>query len=309
MYRLCYVLLVLLLASSCRDKVICSAFQSTYILDDSVRATYFSYMWYLDEDERTNTAVTADVAQNSTDSLGVTVASAESGGGVDYIAYTAQYRVPPQQTYKNKNGIVRKNPIIPNIIRNLQLRTTPKENILTPPDAWKPEDEIQQESTTPLDTTYYASVDSTASVSALDSLNTTEPIDSLDAGLSDEQLARQEWEQFKYGFNPLDSMQPDQEYYFKKYGYLLLNKPPEEQSPESNEVTQESDSTGGKGLKGFFSRFKRNRNEESEEEEPMSEEDFGDPENNDAGNSEEESAPVEEEPAAEDEEVDDNDGF
>ena len=50
--------------------MICPAFQSTYILDDSTRQAYFSYVWQLDENTRTQ-FLAKQKGQDPEDSLGV----------------------------------------------------------------------------------------------------------------------------------------------------------------------------------------------------------------------------------------------
>lgn len=280
MRRLCYALVILLALASCRDKVICAAFQSTYILDDSVRSTYHSYLWYLNEDER-KSHLASNAKIPPPDSLGITVASADEGAGVDYWAYTAQYKVPPRETRKTKYGIAKRTPLIPNIVRNLQMKTSPMENVLTPPDVSN--EEAEQPADMPNDSSAYAPLDSTAAVAEVDTLNYNSPADSLgtsqsvdSAAVAQEskiEKAKKEWEQFKYGFNPLDSMQPDQEYYFRKYGWLLQNKAPEEEPEDAGRPAEaESDTTQRKGLKGLFKKKdksdKKEKRKKKEEEVP-----------------------------------------
>ena len=244
--------------ASCRDKVICPAFQSTYILDDSVRNTYFSYAWYLNEDER-KLKVTVRPKVLPPDSLGLMMASADESTGVDYFAYTQKYKVLPRVPSRTKYGIVKRTPVIPNLVRNLQLKTSPMENVLTPPEVTK-----EKETTLdpiPSDSSMLAPLDSTAIVATQDSLSTRQPVDSLAViELSVEEIKKKAWEQFKYGFNLLDIMQPDQAYYFRRYGWLLQNAaPPKEEPVDSNQFqtitldSLNSDSTfQNKGFKGLF---------------------------------------------------------
>ncbi len=295
MRRLCYAIIVLLALASCRDKVICPTFQSTYILDDSVRSTYFSYLWYLNEDER-KAHLSANAKIPPPDSLGVTVASADEGAGVDYFAYTAQYKVPPREVKRTKYGIAKRTPVIPNLVRNFQLKTSPMENVLTPPEVTKEETPTEMS----VDSSAYAALDSTAAVAEVDSLNVSQPADSLAEAETKEEKAKKEWERFKYGFNPLDSMQPDQEYYFRKYGWLLQNAAPKDE-PAQAEQPSDSTQTERKGLKGLFKKKdktkkeKRSREEEypdegankegtPPEEEPSEEEALPPEENDDGGN-------------------------
>lgn len=286
MRKLCYAILVLLLLASCRDKVICSAFQSTYILDDSVRSTYHSYLWYLDEEERK-----AHLASNAkipppNDSLGLTVASADAGGGVDYWEYTSQYKVLPRETRKTKYGIAKQWPLIPNFVRNQRLKTSPWENVLTPPGVGedKPEEEnvLSDNALDPLD--------STARVSVADSLSVPEPADSATLAQEDKQ---KEWERFKYGFDPMQPMQPDQEYYFRKYGWLLQNAPPPPVDSTALDTSLpdslQSDTTARKGLRGLFGKNKskkekKKKNKEEVPEGPENNEEATTSEENEEGN-------------------------
>lgn len=263
MRRLCYALFVVILLASCRDKVICPTFQSTYILDDSVRSTYFSYLWYLDEDERKNYLASKSKIPPQ-DSLGVTLASADVSGGADYWEYTAQYKVLPGESKRTKYGIAKRTPIIPNLVRNMHLKTSPMENVLTPPEV-KADDPVAP-AASPSDSSAIAPLDSTAAVTQTDSLGTSQPV-----AESKEEKAKKEWERFKYGFNPLDSMQPDQEYYFRKYGWLLQNAPPPEEKVDSTALDSSvpdslrSDSTSGKGLKGLLGKLRGNKDKPKKE--------------------------------------------
>jgi hypothetical protein len=257
MRLLCYALLVVLLAASCRDKVICPTFQSTYILDDSVRNTYFSYLWYLSEDER-KSYLAANAKPSEVlppDSLGAMVASTDKAAGVDYFAYTAEYKPPVRETKKTKFGIVKRTPIIPDLVRNIQLKTGPRQNVLTPPT---PDAEEDEPAGMPQDSAAYAPLDSTAAMAQVDSLG-VQRVDSAAVAKKVEKK-RAPWEPFKYGFNPLDSMQPDQEYYFRKYGWLLQNAKPKEEPADS--TASDSTATQKKGLKGLF---KKKNKEEGED--------------------------------------------
>ncbi len=280
MRYLCCALFVILFLASCRDKVICAAFQSTYILDDSVRNTYFSYAWYLNENERNATPI-EEPELLPPDSLGVMVASSGQDTGVDYFAYTEEYKVMPRTPKRTKYGIVKRAPVIPNLVKNFQLKTSPMENVFSPPTV-KIEEETDE--SIPLDSSALAPLDSTAIVVVEDSLNVSQPIDSLVVGkMETAEVKTKPWEQFKYGFNPHDSMQPDQEYYFRKYGWLLQNSPPREEPIDSTQVQQNgldslsSDSTAQrKGIKGLFKKnrdrtkkVKRKKEDEVENESPI----------------------------------------
>ena len=274
MRQLCYAMFMILFLASCRDRVICAAFQSTYILDDSVRNAYFSYAWYLG-DER-NTAPTAAPEILPLDSLGDMVASTDQSAGIDYFAYTADYKVPPRMPKRTKYGIVKQTPVIPNLVKNIQLRSSPKENVYSPPTVAKEEivpDPILTDSSA------LAPLDSTAFIASEDSLNVDQPSDSLAvASTPTDEEKRKDWVQFRYGFNPIDGMQPDQEYYFRRYGWLLQNAAPKEEPIDTTPIiptnkvdSLSSDSTSNqKGLKGLFKK-KSKKEKKKKDELPVNE--------------------------------------
>jgi hypothetical protein len=226
--RLCYAFLVLVLLASCRDKVICPTFQSTYILDDSVRNVYFSYLWYLSEEERKAYASRPKVPPP--DTTGV-VASAKPEAQVDYFDYTAEYKVPVRGTKKNKYGIVQRPMVMSYTVQNLRMKSSPMRDVKTPP---KPAVDDKEDSGMPMDSTALASLDSTAVKT-----------DSLAA----KPLAKKkpDWKPFLYDFNPYDSMQPDQENYFREFGWLLQNRAPRPGEGDVDEQPEEK--------KGFFKRL------------------------------------------------------
>ena len=252
--------------------MICAAFQSTYILDDSVRNAYFSYAWYLG-DERAPKPEADPVLP--LDSLGDMIASTDQNAGIDYFAYTADYKVLPRIPKRSKYGIVKQTPLIPNLVKNIQLRTSPKENVYTPPTVTKEEEILPN----PLlaDSSALAPLDSTAIVASVDALNADQPVDSLAVAAVPTEDKRKDWEQFRYGFNPLDQMQPDQEYYFRRYGWLLQNAAPKEESAQ-DPVVNNSDpldsvssdtTTAQKGPKGLFK--KNPKREKKKKDEPLNE--------------------------------------
>lgn len=279
MRQLCHALCVVLLLVSCKDKVICPAFQSTYILDDSVRNTYFLYAWYLSEDERAKLK-SPQPKISPLDSLGEMVASTDQSTGIDYFAYTADYKVLPNVPKQTKYGIVKQASLIPNFLKNLQLKTSPKVNVLTPPEVTKGKKNVPIS----LDSSALAPLDSTAAIAAQDSLNVghSDPL-AITKAQSDEEK-KKAWVQFKYGFDPAERMQPDQEYYFRRYGWLLQNAAPKKESADdsrsqSHELS--SDSTPQKrGLKWLFrkkDKTKKNKKEQQKttENETPSDEPFG----------------------------------
>ncbi len=114
------VMLVVMVVSSCRDKVICPAFQSTYILDDSVRQTYFSYLWKLDEKERQAYLAKQTAKDTIPDEVSTTPRA-------EYFAYVEPYIPPVEEVKKNKYGIIRYQPYL---LKQFRMRTAPMENVL-----------------------------------------------------------------------------------------------------------------------------------------------------------------------------------
>jgi len=256
MRQLCCAFLILILAVSCRDKVICPTFQSTFILDDSVRTTYFSYLWYLDEDERRQHLEThAQVAPK--DTLNTLVASADdSATPVDYFAYTADYKAPLQRTSKTKFGIIKRPIVLSTLIRNIQMKTGPRQNVLTPPQP-----EAMEEDVPSVDSTAVAADSLQTLPSRSDSLQ-TDSTSVVAAAKADSTQKEEDWERFRYEFEPRPGMHPDQDFYYKKYGWLLQNARPE---PDTTQATQPdslmADSTAKKGFLGGLFKPKKNKGE------------------------------------------------
>lgn len=121
-----FVLIFLILALiGCRDKIICPAFQSTYILDDSVRSIYYSYLWKLDKEERLKYLADTRPSPDTT-----TVVASLTPNATDYFAYVEPYVVPEHETRKTKYGMVKYEPYW---LQKYQLRTAPMVNVLAPP--------------------------------------------------------------------------------------------------------------------------------------------------------------------------------
>ncbi len=121
--RLILTLVCVIVLYSCQHRVICSAFQSTYILDDSTRTSYYSYVWQLDEVTRATFLAKQSNAQSS-DSLGIV-----GQPKTDYYAYAGEKVVPWREVKKTKYGIIKYEPYW---LKNYRMRTAPKENILAP---------------------------------------------------------------------------------------------------------------------------------------------------------------------------------
>ena len=226
---------------SCQDKVICPAFQSTYILDDSTRNAYFSYVWQLDEGTRSQFLAKQGGATGSEDSLSVgTVAQPKT----DYYAYAGEKVVPWRIPKRTKYGIV-KEVFYP--VKNYRLRTAPMENVLAP--------EPVSNEFVASDFTDSLAVD-TATLVSTDSL-TQEPV----AAVTEDE---EEEVRFLYGYQPDDIFNVEQ-YYYNKYfsDQLIDNRPkPEPQPLVADTLATDSlasDSTGAKEpfFKGLFKKKKK----------------------------------------------------
>ncbi|MEP0367567.1 MAG: hypothetical protein ABJN36_07100 [Cyclobacteriaceae bacterium] len=268
-------LLIFLTAfTACKDKVICPAFQSTYILDDSVRLAYYSYLWKLDEAERTKylanlnkpsqpTIVAnlsledttsqivsqpddVDSTATLTASIGDTPTVTPVTKKTDYFAYAGQYVVPTKEVKKNKYGIIRHQPYLWKLYR---MKTAPMENVLTPP---KPQpDPIMVQDTTPVDVgEIYVSdfgdslaTDSTAVVLAdADTSNVSRQdivLPSLAHSASAE--SRKVETKYLYRYDPKDkALNVEQDYYNKYFGEYLIQKPPKPKPKPVEEVLTDS---------------------------------------------------------------------
>ncbi|XOV95210.1 MAG: hypothetical protein ACFHWX_10970 [Bacteroidota bacterium] len=223
---------LILLLFSCRDRVICPAFQSTYILDDSVRVAYFSYIWKLDEVDRIRILEQRTAQSDSLNELAdgivslsdTTAEEVPKPPAVDYYAYVEDLVVPPREVRKTKFGIIKYEPYW---LKNYHLKTAPMENVLAP----QPEElEIQalaDESLLAADIEY----DSTLTVGlAADSIGIA-LVDSTDA-LSSDVLARAEPEKtedkgprFLFKYDPKDNFNMDQVYYNRWFGDQLIYQP------------------------------------------------------------------------------------
>jgi hypothetical protein len=224
---------------ACKDKVICPAFQSTYILDDSVRMAYFSYVWKLDEVERTKYLTSINQPKDTSNSLVI-----PAGGKIDYYAYAEKYVVPPREVNKSKYGIVKYEPYW---LKNYHLKTGPMENVLTP-DA----PEYPKMDTASVDVGEFVASDFTDSL-AVDSSSVAMVDGDIDSLQVEEfelpTLAKappppkKEETKYLYRFDPKDEMlNVEQAYYNKYFGEYLVAKPRkvvskpviEEREPEPN---------------------------------------------------------------------------
>lgn len=231
---------------SCQDKVICPAFQSTYILDDSTRNAYFSYVWQLDEGTRAQ-YLAQQRGGDPNDTLGV-VAQPKT----DYYAYAGEKVVPWRVQKKTKYGII-KQPVYP--IKNYQMRTAPMENVLAP--------EPVSNDFVASDFTDSLGVDSLSV--AMDSLT----MDSI--AVETETAVAEEKTKYLYGYDPADNFNVEQEYYNKYFGEKFIdNSPKPEPKPVEldslgNPIVQDSVATKEPFFKGLFKKKKKDKKEEDPE--------------------------------------------
>lgn len=218
-----------MLLLSCQSNVICPAFQSTYILDDSVREAHFSYVWQLDEftrDEFLNRE-----QPDNTDTTNIYITKVEQPK-VDYYAYAEEHSVVPwREVNKTKYGMI-KNVFYP--IKKYRLRTSPMKNVYAP-------EELSNEITS--DELYDSLIADTLNLTSQQGIATTDTeADEVD---------------FLYQFRPDDNFNVEQQYYLKYFGdRLIANREPPKPLLDSlgNPVIQNNiDSLASK--KPFFQRI------------------------------------------------------
>ncbi|WP_370086664.1 hypothetical protein [Ekhidna sp.] len=229
---LCYASLM-----SCQDKVICSAYQSTYILDDSTRNAYFSYVWQLDENTRSQ-FLAQQRGGNAEDTLGV-VAQPKT----DYYAYAGEKVVPWRVQNKTKYGII-KPAWTP--IKKYQMRTAPMENVLAPE---------------PITNDFVAS-------DFTDSLGVDSMAVAMDSVKVEPAVAKQETK-YLYGYDPSDNFNVEQEYYNRYFGYKLVDNRPKPQPVAADSLGSVPDSLQTKEpfFKGLFKKKKKDVTTDSPAEE------------------------------------------
>ncbi len=229
----------------CQDRIVCAAFQSTYILDDSTRNAYYSYVWQLDETTRAQ--YLAGLGGNTeVDSTAIA-----SNPTTDYYAHAGEKVVPWRTPKRSKYGIVKYEPYW---LKSYRMRTAPMENVFGP-EAPDPEPTDYVASTSPvMDST---SVDSLG-VASLDSLN----VDLL-AIESEPEVEEDEAPKYLYKYDPNDNFNVEQEYYNKYYGTKFIdNRPKRDLSAVqvadslANTSIPDSAQVKGSGLKGLFKKKK-----------------------------------------------------
>lgn len=238
------LLLLITIFSGCRDKVICPAFQSTYILDDSVRATYYSYLWKIDKGERSK--YLANQRSTTIDSVKIT---ASVGNGTDYFAYVEEFVQPTNEVRKTKFGIVSYEPYW---LKNYKLKSAPMENVLPPPV-----EEVPAES--PVDKGEFVASDFSDTINVAGDTTSV----ALEAGNASDTsffelptLAKVTKQKVKketvylYRYDPDDKMlNVEQQYYNKHFGQQLYKKV-EVKPPSATNEEQSADSLSTSGLSG-----------------------------------------------------------
>ena len=252
MKRVFYLLCISTLIS-CQDKVICPAYQSTYILDDSTRFAYYSYVWQLDESTRAQFLAQNDTAIIASDSLGTSVAQQPK---TDYYAYAGELVVPWRETKRTKYGIV-KPVFMP--IKKYRMRTAPMRNIFGP----DPE---------PISTDFVAdaSMDSNLTdslgIASIDTLGTP-----VVADVSEEEVEKT---RYLFGYDPKDKFNVEQLYYNKYFSDRLIDTSPlPEPKPNAPIDSVATDSLGMDSLqskkpllKGLFKKKKKDSAPTEEDE-------------------------------------------
>ncbi len=256
MRYVCVFVLMMLLASACRDKIICAAFQSTYILDDSTRTAYFSYVWQLDDATRDQYIASLDSSSSSTPDSGAVVAGDQGLGWGEYYAYAGDYQPTRHNVRKTKYGIVKYEPYW---LKNYNMKTSPMENVLGPEKPLTTPEEPQPEqliagAETELDSAAVAPV-------AMDSTGFASDSVAVASAEDVEEEPKKKEQRYRFRYDPKDNFNVEQDYYNKYFGVLLLDLTPEpEEQPSDSlanisngEVVPDSLATKEKkGLKGLF---------------------------------------------------------
>jgi hypothetical protein len=204
------VFLLLLLSFSCRDKIACPTFQSTYILDDSTRMAYYSYAWKLDKDTREKFLASA---YGDGDSL-----AAGSSSTLRYYDYVEDIIQPREQVRRSKYGIVKYEPMW---LKNYKLKTAPKENVLGP-------EPVEKDKPAPIDVGEFVASDFTDSLSS-DSTMMVLSDSSMTSGdtvmlaRAEDTRPKKKEVKYLYRYDPDSLNNVEQEYYNKYYGELLID--------------------------------------------------------------------------------------
>lgn len=227
--------------------MICPAYQSMYILDDSIRFAFYSYVWQLDENTRTQFITQIDTDDNINDTITAKVIQQPK---TDYYAYASEKVVPWKVPARTKYGII-KPVFMP--IKKYRMQTAPMENVLGP----KPisDDFVAKdfEDSRAIDSLSLASADSLA-ITPLVQDNSEEKKET----------------RFLYGYNLSDNFNVEQFYYNKYYADRLIDHRPEpEPQPESvasQDLSTDSAQTKKPFFRGLFKKKKKKEIPNSEDE-------------------------------------------
>lgn len=258
---LCVFVFAVILLTACTDRVICPAFQSAYILDDSTRTAFYSYAWKLDESTRQQYIASLSSADTiQTDSLGRGDAPSKNNWS-EYYAYAGRYVQPREEVRKTKYGIVKREP---HWLKKYKLRSAPMVNVYGP----------EREQSGPVDEgEFYASdfnaEDSLGIVSsdslALDSTAVVAKVP--------ESVQKKSEQKYRFRYDPKDNFNAEQDYYNKYFGKLLLdNRPDPQPAPVDSLANQTAvpdslKTDNKKGLGGLFKKKKKKRNDDPAAEE------------------------------------------
>lgn len=258
---LCVFVFAVILLTACTDRVICPAFQSAYILDDSTRTAFYSYAWKLDESTRQQYIASLSSADTTqTDSLGRGDAPSKNNWS-EYYAYAGRYVQPREEVRKTKYGIVKREP---HWLKKYKLRSAPMVNVYGP----------EREQSGPVDegeffASDFNSTDSLGIVSsdslALDSTAVVAKVP--------ESVQKKPEQKYRFRYDPKDNFNAEQDYYNKYFGKLLLdNRPDPQPAPVDSLANQTAvpdslQTNNKKGLGGLFKKKKKKRNDDPEAEE------------------------------------------
>lgn len=251
---LCVFVVAVILLSACADRVICPAFQSTYILDDSTRIAYYSYAWKLNEGTRQQyIASLSSVDTTGVDSLGMGDAPPKNNWS-EYYAYAGRYVQPREEVRKTKYGIVKREPTW---LKKYKLRTAPMVNVYGP----------EREQAGPVDEgEFYASdfnLADSLGIVASDSL----ALDSTAVAVKEvpSSVKKKKEQKYRFRYDPNDNFNAEQDYYNKYFGKLLIdNRPDPEPAPADTLANQTAvpDSLQNNGKKGLGGLFKKKKKKE-----------------------------------------------
>lgn len=225
--------------------MICPAYQSMYILDDSTRFAFYSYIWQLDENTRTQFVTQIDTDDIINDTVNAEVVKQPK---TDYYAYASEKVVPWRVLERTKYGII-KPVFMP--IKKYRMRTAPMENVLGPK---------------PISNDFVA--EEFKDSRAIDSLSLATTDSLAVTPLAQDNLEEKKETRFLYGYDLSDNFNVEQFYYNKYYADRLIDHRPEPQ-PEpaaSQDLSTDSTQTKKPFFKGLFKKKKKKETLNSEAE-------------------------------------------